>query len=84
MGPGRVDRDPAGVKAKSKAAEVRVGVVVMERALAVTVFVQTAVRKPRTSRELPVLICNARSVEPQWYGSKYQGLLALFRRVEWF
>ncbi|MGD9279638.1 MAG: hypothetical protein PVJ54_14270 [Desulfobacterales bacterium] len=84
MEPGQGDRDLAGVKAKSKAAEVGVGAAGMEQAPAATVFVQTAVRKPRTSRERPVLICNARSVEPPWYASKYQGLLAFFRRVEWF
>jgi hypothetical protein len=82
-GPGRVARDQAGVRAKSKAAEDGAGVAAMEWARAATVFVQIAVRKPRISRELPVLICNARSVEPPWYASKYQGLLAFFRRVEW-
>jgi hypothetical protein len=65
MGPDQVDGDHAKVKAKSRAAEVEAGVAVMERALAAPVFVQIAARKPRTSRELPVLICNARSVEPQ-------------------
>jgi hypothetical protein len=56
MGPGQADRDPAGVRAKSKAAEVGAGVAVMERARAAPVFVRIAVRKPRTSREFPALI----------------------------
>jgi hypothetical protein len=56
MEPDQVDGDHVKVKAKSRAAEVEAGVAVMERALAAPVFVQIAVRKPRTSRELPVLI----------------------------
>jgi hypothetical protein len=84
MGPDLVDREHAKVKAKSRAAEVEVGVAVMELARAAPVFVRIAARKPRTRWELPVLICNARSVELQWYGSRYLGLLSLSRRVKWF
>ena len=56
MGPGQADRDQAGVKAqRTEAAEVRDGVADMERARAATAFVQIAVKKPRTSRDSPVL-----------------------------
>jgi hypothetical protein len=55
MGPGQADRDQAGVKAENRAAEVGAGEADMERARAATAFVRIAVKKPRTSRELPVL-----------------------------
>ena len=84
MGPGQWDRDQAGVKAENRAAEVGGREADMEPARAATVFVQSAVRKPRTSRAFPVLMCNARSVELQWYGSSYLGLLTLSRRMKWF
>jgi hypothetical protein len=56
MGPDQEDRDQAGVKAKSKMAEVEAVVAVMERAREVTAFVRIAVRKPGTSKEFPALI----------------------------
>jgi hypothetical protein len=56
MGPGQGDRGQARVKAANRAAAVGAGAAVMERARAATVCAQIAVRKLRTSRELPVLI----------------------------
>jgi hypothetical protein len=75
MDPGQGDGDHARARAKSRA--VGAGAAVMERALAAPVFVPIAVRRPRTRWELPVLRCNVRSVVPQWYESRYFGLLPL-------
>ena len=84
MGLVQGDRDHARVKAKNKAVAVGAGVAVMEPARAATVFVQSVVRKSPISRGLPVLMCNARSVELQWYGSSYPGQLTLSSRMKWF
>ena len=82
MGPGQWDRVQAAVRAENRAVAVGAGVAVMEPARAATVFVQSVVRKSPISRGLPVLMCNARSVELQWYGSNYLELLTLLCAVE--
>lgn len=65
MEPDHVDRDPARDAAESRVAAVGAAAAHTERARAATVFVRAAVKKCRISWELPVLICNARSAEPQ-------------------